>query len=351
MNPAAPESNFLKHLFEDFKCADLIRQQTPIVIDSEKSFNDACNVLIEHRISSAPVYSQKTHSYVGMFDYRDIVEYLLILFHKKNVFPNQQLRSSGQPTDSSTTPYFPHTFNDLYELAISGEPTTVQVASDISGKNPFYSVFPDSPVIVAVDLLSNAGIHRLNVLDSNGTVIGILSQTDILRHLINNVASLSNESVFTKTLLQLGLAPALGQQSQIVAVDAEDTVIHAMQKMSDENVTSVAVLERNGNVIGNISMTDVKIIFQQNQFMHLWMPCAHWVTAVLSQSGLENDGRDRIPVFYVQRETSLLGTIQKILATKVHRIWVEDENGRAIGVVSMSDILAVLLKEYQQIVG
>ena len=49
-----------------------------------------------------------------MFDYRDVVEYMLILFHKKEL-----------NSDSA----FPHTLEQLHEWADSGEFISVKVAS------------------------------------------------------------------------------------------------------------------------------------------------------------------------------------------------------------------------------
>lgn len=38
-------------------------------------------------ISSAPVFSTKLNCYVGMLDYRDIVDYVLLVFQKKPLSP------------------------------------------------------------------------------------------------------------------------------------------------------------------------------------------------------------------------------------------------------------------------
>ena len=57
---------------------------------------------------------------------------------------------------------------------------------DISGKNPFYSVLPDCSIIVALELLSNAGIHRVNIMNEEGEITGLLSQSDILNYIAAN---------------------------------------------------------------------------------------------------------------------------------------------------------------------
>lgn len=49
--------------------------------------------------------------------------------------------------------------------------------------------------------------------------------------------------------------------------------------------------------------------------------------------------KDRLPVFDVRLNTTLGFTVAKLLATKSHRVWVIDERERAIGVVSLTDVM------------
>lgn len=46
-----------------------------------------------------------------------------------------------------------------------------------------------------------------------------------------------------------------------------------------------------------------------------------------------------MPVFDVRLDTTFGFAIAKLLATKSHRVWVVDERERAIGVVSITDVM------------
>lgn len=43
--------------------------------------------MVKNGISSAPVFNKRLNCYVGMFDFRDIVDYVLLVFHKKTLDP------------------------------------------------------------------------------------------------------------------------------------------------------------------------------------------------------------------------------------------------------------------------
>lgn len=51
--------------------------------------------MISHGISSAPVYNHKTGEYAGMLDYRDIVDYVLTVFHKRRLQPISEDEAIG----------------------------------------------------------------------------------------------------------------------------------------------------------------------------------------------------------------------------------------------------------------
>jgi CBS domain-containing protein len=139
-----------------------------------------------------------------------------------------------------------------------------------------------------------------------------------------------------KTLRQLGLGV-----SDVIAVNADSPVLDALSLMSKHGISSVAVLGHMGMVLGNISMTDVKFIMKSYKHQLLWETCFQFVSLVRTQQGVE-DGQDRIPVFDVRLDTTLGFAVAKLLATKSHRVWVIDEREKAIGVVSLTDVMRAI---------
>jgi len=122
--------------------------------------------------------------------------------------------------------------------------------------------------------------------------------------------------------------------------------------MSNEGVSSVAVtVEEDGRLLSAISVSDVgKIVVPSESGQILSMPVHQFVTKIKEPDGA-TDGVDKYPVYSVLPSNTLAYTIQKLLATNAHRLFVMDDNpnspklGNApeplSGVVSIVDVLSL----------
>lgn len=80
--------------------------------------------------------------------------------------------------------------------------------TDLSSKNPFYSVKQESPLSEVLSILTlSDGIHRVNVLDATGKVVGVFSQTDIIRFVDKNKGLFAKVMSQTLAQLKLGTGP------------------------------------------------------------------------------------------------------------------------------------------------
>ncbi|KAI8637633.1 hypothetical protein BD408DRAFT_424159 [Parasitella parasitica] len=308
------------------RASSLIHDQKMIEINGSVSVEEACQVLVENNISSAPVFvdSEKGH-YIGMFDYGDVIAYILLVLHRK---PDQ--KESNDTIDLESLE-----IKDIIQRALQGQKVPVGMASDLSRKNPFYSILEEATLLSAVEIFAS-GTHRVSILEPDGSVKGILSQSTVVKYLFENRKRFPEiDSVLDKTIRELNLG-----NEPVIGVNADATVLDAISLMSKHGVSSVAVL-RGKAVAGNISMTDVKHVMKGNSHRLLWKTCFQFVSHVRTQQGII-DGQDRLPVFDVRQETSLGFTVAKLLATKAHRVWVVDEHSQATGVVSLTDVICVI---------
>ena len=107
--------------------------------------------------------------------------------------------------------------------------------------------------------------------------------------------------------------------------------------MNNEGVTSLAVVDNQYNVVGNISNVDVKVLPQLEIYPRLKPlltapqlltksssapllenTCIHFISVILSTRGM-NDGKDSYPVFHINPHSTLAHTVAKLVATKAHR--------------------------------
>ncbi|KAI8061772.1 hypothetical protein BC940DRAFT_279338 [Gongronella butleri] len=313
-----------KHDWTMVKVSSLIKDQNVIEVDGNTPVEQACNTLIKNNISSAPVFTMASHStgapqkkYVGMFDYGDVIAYLLLVL--KN--PSAEHSSSFE-------------IQDIVQRAMNGKQVPVSLASDLSQRNPFYSILSEATLLSAVEEFA-CGTHRLCVMQPNGQIKGILSQSTVVKYLYEHRRQFPQvDDLLNKTLRQLKLG-----ETEIISVNSESPVLEAMSQMSEHGVSSVAVLGHMGVIMGNISMTDVKHVLRSFNHRMLWETCLQFVSLIRTQQGIE-DGQDRLPVFDVRLDTTLGFAIAKLLATQSHRVWVTDDHDRPHGVLSLTDIMA-----------
>ncbi|KAI8077124.1 hypothetical protein BDF21DRAFT_422102 [Thamnidium elegans] len=308
------------------QASGLVQNQQVIQINGNVSVEEACQILVDNNISSAPVYveGEKGH-YIGMFDYGDVIAYILLVLHRK---PGQNDNSDSIDLDSLE-------IKDIVRRALEGQKVPVRMASDLSRKNPFYSILQEATLLSAVETFA-CGTHRVSILKPDGEIGGILSQSTVVRYLYENRKQFpALDEVMNKTVHQLNLG-----DEPVVGIDADATVLDALSLMSSKGVSSIAVLRNDKYVLGNISMTDVKHVMKANSHRMLWKTCFQFVSYIRTQQGI-TDGQDRLPVFDVHQGTSLGFTIAKLLATKAHRVWVTNETHQAIGVVSLTDVTRV----------
>jgi CBS domain-containing protein len=91
--------------------------------------------------------------------------------------------------------------------------------------------------------------------------------------------------------------------------------------MSQEGLTSVAVIDNGSNVVGNISTADVRHLTNATSLPLLQSSCMHFISVILTERGMEK-GKDSFPVYYVNPYSTLAHTVAKLVATRAHRMWV-----------------------------
>ena len=72
----------------------------------------------------------------------------------------------------------------------------------------------------------------------------------------------------------------------------------ALTLMSDEGLTSLAVVDNAMNVFGNISTADTKLLTKTSSLPLLQSSCIHFISVILTERGTL-DGKDSFPGNYL----------------------------------------------------
>eukprot|EP00123_Amoebidium_parasiticum_P012139 comp21149_c0_seq1/m.28618 comp21149_c0_seq1/g.28618 ORF comp21149_c0_seq1/g.28618 comp21149_c0_seq1/m.28618 type:complete len:316 (-) comp21149_c0_seq1:646-1593(-) len=311
------DKELLKGVWDKVKCGELVAGQKIVSIDSEASVEDACEVLSKNKILSAPIWSEKYQSYIGLFDVADMIAFLLTVFQNATADRKADLRT-------------------LVQEGLRNMPVPVKWVADLSLRNPVKLVSEDDGLGVAVNLFAQ-GVHRVCVAGPDGKIKGILTQSGAAKWLENNELK-TVDPLVSKTLTELGMV-----SHQVHSVDSNDNVLQALELMHKKGVSSVAMLNSDKQLIGSISLSDIKYIFHSLEFEWLWRSAHDFMSAVRIDQAFEHEGKDAAPVFGVRATATLSFAMRKMRATKAHRVWIVSDDGNVpIGVVSLTDVMKKL---------
>ena len=193
---------------------------------------------------------------IGTFDYKDLNQYLL--FATGSLQPNED-----------QLPFF----QDLAKRAQQGQRIPLQDAKNLGVQEPFVTLPHTANLAKAIETFGG-GVHRIVIVKA-GTeeAIGILSQSKLVKFLWENGRNFPIiDQLYHQTIKDL----SVGSQDLIcVKYDSPYQRLHgtdpllssgdkplkeALKLMNSEGVSSLAVVDNQHNVVGNISNVDVKVL-------------------------------------------------------------------------------------------
>ena len=287
------------------KLSQLIEPKKLIFIPATASVEESFNTLVKHHLNSIPVETMPGDMNCLTFDYNDLNSYLLLVLNKITI-ENKQIMEDCQ----------------------NGKPVPVGEIVKLTPKNPFIKIAEDETLSTVMGILGS-GVHRVAITNNEMTKVkGILSQRRLIKYLWDNARKFQSlESLFNYTLqdLKIGVlnsnAKPTFKQSRVISINGEEPLIMGLYKMFVERISSIAVVDNQYNLIGNISVTDVKHVTRTSQYPLLHKTCRHFISIILNSRGLET-GKDSFPIFHVYPNSSLARTLAKLVATRSHRLWI-----------------------------
>ncbi|GLB42246.1 putative protein with domain in cystathionine beta-synthase and other proteins [Lyophyllum shimeji] len=346
VHPPTADSEEWTKAWREVYARDLIDSRI-VSVDADTSVEDACDVLLSEDILCLAVKSQTPGShgspYLGLFDFSDVNAFLTLAATIHTLQPEHLV---DKPRS-----------NEIVSAARAGR-VPVHLVSNFSEKNPL-EILPNDATLLSLLELFSRGTHRALIRSASAfdQFIGMVSDRGLLAWFASyatNTPSLQN--FLSNSLHSLSL-PSLDLYSAVVSANASSTVLDAMKLMSEEGVSSVAVIDDEaGALLSAVSVTDIGKIVVPSQSKQILSTALHQFISRIKEPDGSTDGVDKYPVYSVSPSSTFLYTMQKLLATNAHRVFITTESrpsspavsstsyGSLSGVVSIVDILSVFAR-------
>jgi len=278
-----------------------------IVVNSDEQPLQGFQKLLDNHILSAPVYDEAAGKYIGFLDIRDLVSFC--------VFINDNNNETSNLTDLVNYGV------KMFKHAVDGVTVTY-----LSKRNPFHSVKKGSSLKEAVDMLAR-GLRRVPVVDENGKVINIISQSTLVQFMNHHVEDLKD--IANKRVSELGVG-----SPNVLSVKKDDSAINVFRILETHGRSGVAVVDASGVLVANTSGQDLKLFVKTPSLSLLQIPIIDFLKQIRSLSV-----DIMAPVITCKPTDSFAMVIAKLAATKVHRLFVTDDDFKPIKVISITDVL------------
>lgn len=284
-------------------------QKRLVLIGDRQPLDKALNRLNRHKITSLPVINEDSGNIKGVLDSLQIVNYLCSVLDQERMSRARwdfNLQTTGQLLDNA--------------------------------QNKARVISNNSSMFDALQELAK-GVPRLMVVDGEcqvhdqqneeESILGLFTQCDIVRFLANNPYWLALAPNAQKTLKELDFFK--NPSEKLVTVDQTLTAQEAFKKIADSNTSGVVVSDSEGRIVANLSASNIRGISRRN-------------FQLLSRPLFEFLQRDRRRGWWTMpiciRETDTLEKcVLQFGATKVHQMYVCDDNGKPTNVVTLTDVL------------
>jgi len=305
--------------------SDLEISQKVIVLDCKTDPKKAIEILIQNKVRAAPVIDNNNNKFIGVLDLRDTVKFALETYKKQ----------------SSTLTEIKQ---KAMEFLTSSPQITTQSLKYLSQMRKFRTVKNTDTLLSVAGVLAE-GSHIVGVIDVEKNVLsGIITQGQLFQQ----IAKKWTESIWNdesnqnaeKTLLS-DLAELKYITSPVKSIKSTVKAYDAFELMSKLDLSGLAVVNNDGVLIHNTSATDIK----------LWLIASSTLEDTIEQFLInirKLSLNEKYPITVCTLKDSLKRAVQKLQATKYHRLWIVDDETKPIGVLALTDIFRFIVATKEQ---
>ncbi|PRW33691.1 CBS domain [Chlorella sorokiniana] len=374
----------------------VLRPQHVVTIKDSASVDQTLRVLAAHRILSAPVVVgngseagsagsgagqqvDKAPEVCGFIDIRDLLSSFLHEVDLKALADAKMLKRM-RILEEQGARFAGKCIKDLRSLGSDGWFYPQHAAENTSLREIIHDGFlhpKDSKRVVFGGTRSRQVVHRLALFDSAGHLSHVISQSDVIKYIYDHMDDLGE--LADASIQAVGFI-----KGSVISVRPETPALDAMVLMEEKNISAVAVVNAQGSIIGNFSISELRTIMAEH-FGSLALPVGEFLAL---EHGTEYAGyaipssgsspstsaadelkriedskahqfaadrtmrrRESHPGYEVGQtlitcspSASLHEVLDKIVANRLHRVYVCNDSLVPCGVVTLTDILHKLVE-------
>jgi len=315
------EGKRIRMLLEEMPLRQLLNAKQPekeiVVVDEDTSIEETLKILAMNNILSIPVVNKTDQEYQGFVDVLDILTLVINMY------------AEGHQIQQTTWNACCKDIDTLSHRGVRFGIKPVKSILNASNADNFCTVSSRGTLYQLMEDVLYRGIHRVAVLDDNSKLIGIVSQSDIIQLLVQNIYMFRD--LASKTVKSLALA-----NNEVISMSVSAQAIHAYYLMYFHKVSAVAITNSSGALIANLSASDIKGL-TADHFPDLLLPVTDYL---LAHQGALTRPTTCTP------DSTLESVILKLSEHRIHRVWIlesDESDSPVIGVISLTDVIRLFV--------
>jgi CBS domain-containing protein len=199
-------------------------------------------------------------------------------------------------------------------------------ASDFMKKSP--AVLPKESISRTISIMQDSGVGALPVIDEDKKVIGIVSDFDVLKLLIN-------DRIFDSFKVE----DVVIRRFPILRTD--DTIGRAQKLAAMNRIDNLPIVDNFGKLIGQVSTSDIlSYIFEKKLTKSRGKKDPHRDEKLPTERNVMEIAKSEIPKLNLT--LNLRRALELMLSSKIKSGIVIDNNGKPVGILSRLKILDLL---------
>lgn len=277
-----------------------------IVLDTSLLVKKSLNILLQNSIVSAPLWNNKTSKFAGLLTSSDFINVIQYYFQ------------------------FPDKFDFVEKLTLDG----LRDVEKLINVEPIetLSIHPFKSLYESCVKMIESKARRIPLIDqdentSREIVVSVLTQYRILKFVALNCKE-------TRMLLKPLRELQMGTKDDVSKATMDTPVMDVIYLLSHNSVSSVPIVDEAGKLINVFEAYDVLTLIKGGMYTDLSLSVGEALMRRLE------DFEGVYTCTLGDRLSTIMETIRK---SRLHRLFVVNDNGILEGVVTLSDILKYIL--------